>query len=393
MRQVVFAFSVFALAAPAYGQTSSDPRWGPWLGCWELHEQGVRDASEPAPEEQRQPNVDETVQPRVCVSPVPPNAAAFVTTVGTEKAFDQVVTADGLDRAVDDGECRGTQSADWSADGLRLFARAQLTCAGDPTPRRVTGLALLAPDGTWLDIQAVEVGGRENVRVRRYRRIWDEAGAAAISKPHIAAARLRLPDIKEASAKISPRAIEAALVETDAGFDLTGRDLIDLDDAGVAGSVVDVLVALSYPKHFVVERTRDNRATSGGFFSDPFFLDYGFLSPFRGAFYEPYYYTPFAYSYYGRFYNPAFFDPGNIVVSGGSAEPQPSGAGRVVNGLGYTRIREREPERGVSTAGAGSSAGSAETASSGSSSGGSVTSQGFSSGDSGGDGGRTAVPR
>jgi hypothetical protein len=397
MRQLVFALTVFILGPPAYGQTSNDPRWAPWLGCWELYEQGVYDASELDAAEQGQRSVDDPARPRVCVTPVPPNGASLVTTVGTEKAFDQVVTADGIDHTVDDGECRGTQSAQWFADGLRLFARAQLTCAGDSTPRRVTGLALLAPNGTWLDIQAVDVGGRENVRVRRYRRVLDETGVAAVSKPHIAATRLRLADIKEASTKVSPRVIEAALVETNAGFDLTGRDLIDLDDAGVAGSVVDILVALSYPDRFVVERTRDSRATGGGFFNDPFFLDYGFLSPLDGAFYAPYYYTPFAYSSYGRFYNPGFytsgfFGPGNIVV-GGSAEPQPSGDGRVVDGLGYTRIRERAPERGVATASGGGSSG-AGTASSGSSSGGSVTSQGFSSGgSSGGDGGRTAVPR
>lgn len=392
MRQLVFALTVFALGAPAYGQTSNDPRWVPWLGCWELSEQGVRDPDEPVREGQGQPSVADTARPRVCVTPVPPNGAAFVTTVGTEKAFDQVVTADGLDHTVDDGECRGTQSAEWSADGLRLFARAKVTCAGDSTPRGVTGLALLAPDGTWLDIQAVDVGGRENVRVRRYRRVLDETGAAGASKPHIAAARLRLADIKEASAKISPRAIEAALVETNAGFDLSGRDLIDLDDAGVAGSVVDILVALSYPDRFVVERTRDSRAAGGGFFTDPFFLDYGFLSPLDGAFYAPYYYTPFAYSSYGRFYNPGFFSPA-VIVADGSSEPQPSGTGRVVNGLGYTRIREREPEGGASTASGAGSVGAAGTASSGSSSGSSVSSQGFSSGGSSGDGGRTAVPR
>jgi hypothetical protein len=217
MRQLVFALTVLVLGAPAYGQSSNDPRWSSWLGCWELHEQGVRDANEPVTEEQGRASDVETVRPRVCVSPMPPNGAAFGTTVGTEKAFDQVVTADGVDRAVDDGECRGSQSAAWSADGLRLFARAQLTCAGDATPRRVTGLALLAPNGMWLDIQAVEVGGRENVRVRRYRRVLDETGAAAGSRPHITATRLRLSDIKEASAKVSPRAIEAALVQRASG--------------------------------------------------------------------------------------------------------------------------------------------------------------------------------
>jgi hypothetical protein len=408
MKHVLLSLMLLVLAVPAHGQTPNDPRWEPWLGCWELYGQGLRDADDSAIEARRDlSGSTDPAPPRVCVSPVPPNGAMFVTTVGSQKTLDQTVIANGVERAVDDGECRGTQSEEWSANGLRLFARAQLTCAGEQTPRRVTGLALLARDGSWLDVQTVEAAGRENVRVRRYRRVADEASSAADFRPRIAASRFRLADIKEASAKISPRALEAALVETNTSFDLAGRDLIDLDNAGVAGSVVDVLVALSYPDRFVVERTRDDSGNTG-VFGDPFFLDYGFLSPLDGLFYAPYYYSPFAYSYYGRLYNPGFFGP-TLIVGRGSSELQPSGTGRVVNGLGYTRIRERGPEvtpvssasatrlssgAGASTRSSGSaSSGSSSSGSGSSSSGGNVSSQGFSSGGSSGDTGRTAVPR
>jgi hypothetical protein len=36
------------------------------------------------------------------VTPVPPNGAMFLTTVGNQTALDQTVTADGVDRTVDE---------------------------------------------------------------------------------------------------------------------------------------------------------------------------------------------------------------------------------------------------------------------------------------------------
>ena len=71
----------------------------------------------------------------------------------------------------------------------------------------------------------------------------------------------RVADIKEASAKTSTRALEAALVETNAGFFLSGKDLIALDDAGVPDTVLDVIVGLTYgddPRVFLRTATRSN---------------------------------------------------------------------------------------------------------------------------------------
>ncbi len=158
---------------------------------------------------------------------------------------------------------------------------------------------------------------------------------------------------------MSARALEAALVETGSSFDLSGKDLLALQAAKVPGSVTDLIVALSYPERFVVERrARADIGASG--IDDPFFvgwafgyptwLDYGFYSPFYGP-YSPYFYSPF-YSYL-PWYNPPGYWGGDFVIigdgggsggGGGGGGIQPTGRGRVVDGLGYTRVRPREAE-------------------------------------------------
>jgi hypothetical protein len=404
---VAFALAITPVAfaqAPAPASPASEAsaarRWSPWIGCWKLvTERGARAAVDDA-------------QPQVCVTAVA-GGAKLTTTVGDTSTSEQTIVADGIDRAVDEAGCRGTQRTEWSQNGLRLFARADLTCAGDPTPRRVSGFAMLASDGTWLDLQAVEMASRDTVRVRRYRRT--DASVASRILPGRA---LGIDDIREASGKVSSTALEAAIVETDAIIPLSSRMLVDLDKAGVEDRVIDVMIAMAYPDRFVVEPSpRTDRGSLGGFFTGPF--SYGFFgAPIWSSAYglydygNPFFYSPFAYSYYGR-YNPGLYSSGGIfVVDGGggsgSTGPipiQPSGAGRVIDGLGYTRVRPRDSEpaqrtpgnatlRTNSSSGSSSPSSPAPSSSSDSSSGGSsVSSSGFSSGGGGGDTGRTAVPR
>lgn len=179
-----------------------DSRWAPWLGCWDPVQGGG--------------------SARVCVTPAGPNAVSLATTVQGQPVLEQTLAADGMAHPVTDAECRGTQRAEWSADGLRLYAHADLTC-GDQKPRTVSGLAMIAPGGAWLDIQAVTIDGQETTRVRRYRRA--PAAAATASYP---GAALTLAAVKDASSKVTPQVIEAALTETRSRFDLTSRALIDL---------------------------------------------------------------------------------------------------------------------------------------------------------------------
>jgi hypothetical protein len=408
MKAIVAGFALLLLAVPAQAQTA-DARWESWLGCWELTADNVREA---APAADRAPAGTPTLQrrgavlPRVCVTRDGPGAR-FETTVSGQAALDHTIIADATDHPLTDADCRGTQRAEWSRDGLRFFSRADLTCTDDQAPRVVSGLSMLAADGTWLDIQAIAIGSRDTVRVRRYYRA---AGEPAVSRATIAAAVLSLDDVKEASGKVAARALEAALVETSAGFDLKGRTVLDLDQAGVPDSVIDLIVALSYPQRFVVER----RSGGGGggtttFINDPFMVGWAFGYPrfYDDYYYSPYYYTPFGYRGSFGAYGDDFV---GVAVAGAAPGPQPSGAGRVVDGQGYTRIRPRESaaaDNGPSTVTRTNSASSSAPASSGSSSSGStVSSAGYSSGgssssssssssggDSGGDTGRTAQPR
>ena len=333
----------------------------------------------------------------------------------SERRIQQTIVADGVEHPISDTECRGTQRAEWSADGRKLYS-------GQISPARATkaiaecrAFRFSAPMARGLTYRrSTSAGSRPCACVitgacRRSTRIGNGLTHAS---------PLTLDDVKEAAAKVSARTLEAALVETGSSFDLSGKDLLSLQDAKVPGSVTDLIVALSYPKRFVVERTAHADTTPmAPLVDDPFFVgwafgypmwsDFGFYSPLYGP-YSPYFYSPF-YSYLPWYY-PRYVRqylhvasvtaPDRAEEAASVANRDRSGAGRAVDGLGYTRVRPREAEptaavrrghhpgrwllqvdrlrRGPSSSGGG---------------GGSVSSSGFSSGGSGGDGGRTAQPR
>jgi hypothetical protein len=380
-----------------------DPRWVPWLGCWQLVDESVRQT---ATADSVRSNRDET---RVCVGPA--NEAAGVTlstSIENQSVLEQTIVADGAQHPVDEAGCRGAQRADWSRTGERLFSQAELTCT-DEGPRKVSGLATVI-DGTWVDIQAIEIAGREHIRVRRFRRSADQAGAGAAPAlrgasiaPHPGAGRFTLGDVKEASARLSARVVEAALVETAASFDLNSKALIDLDEAAVPDSVIDLMVALSYPSRFVVNRTSPQTTSasigSGAFGAYSLTADDVFwYSP-----YMPYYYSPFGYAYWAGYGVPYYAMTGFVTFDPTQpASAESTGSARLLNGIGYTQVRARGPEPAQGSGGSGGSSGQGSSDSGGSTrsqsapsdgSSGGTSSGGYSSGGSSTDTGRTAEPR
>jgi len=315
---------------------------------------------------------------------------------------------------VTDDECSGTQRIEWSKNGLRLFSSAEISCKNDEGQRRVSGFSLIAPNGDWVDIQTVSIGGRDTVRVKRYYRAADSPRS---NRPTVVSARLTLDEVVEASAKVSSAALEAALVESNAGFDLTAKKVQELDSAGVSERVIDLIVALSYPDKFVIQRMA--QASPGGqttYARDPFLIGFGspyYYDPFYYG--SPYYYEPFGYRGYGAIAFVPIYD--NAPGSGGPGTPvgSASGLGRVVNGQGYTRVVPRDsstntPTNTARTASAsgttssapsgdsgssssGSSSSSSGSSSSGSSGGGNTSPAGSTRGGGSSDSGRTATPR
>ena len=411
MTLMSWCFLGVASAAPvgaSFGQpvVPADSPWLPWLGCWQLVEETVPRAGQPGGMSRF---ADRVV---VCLTP---SAAASgrveVTTIADgELVLVETLLADGAQHPVEETACTGWRRSTWSGDRARLFARAKLACDEQET-RRVSGVGLMTNSTTWLDIQLVNSGRRGEVTVRRYRRASEsttvDAGAtplpADVLDRALAAARLvstaelSVNDVIEAGAAVDSAVVEAMLVETRASFALDRRTLIRLDDSGVPAEVIDLMVALSFPDEFVVERPPARTAASfgggGGGFVDPF-------SPYGFDRWYPYYASPFGYYYGWSPYNSLYYlgPAASFVivpdaVDGGSA-------GRAYSGRGYSQIGVREQTtdrraqqrtvRGGTTGTTAGARGGGSAGTSGSSGGGQATPGGYTRG---GSSGRTARPR
>ena len=395
--------------ASAEGQlevTAHSP-WLPWLGCWHLVEETVARAEQP-----RDTNGfrDRVV---VCLTPstAPPGGVEVTTLANGEPVLATTLLADGAQHPVEETACTGWRQNTWSSDAARLFARVELTCDGEET-RRVSGVGLMTSSTTWLDIQLVTSRGRGEVTVRRYRRATEsttvDAGATPLPADMLdrarAAARLAstrelsINDVIEAYVAVDPTVVEALLIETRASFVLDRRALIQLDDSGVRGRVIDLMVALSFPDEFVVDRQVDRTAASyggGGGFADSF-------SPFGYGYNQwyPYWASPFGYYYGWSPYSSLYYHgpAASYAIVPGAADER--SAGRAYQGRGYSQIgRAPTPRRAqrrggsrtgsTSTAAARGSGGGSNSGASGGG-GGQASPSGYSRG---GSTGRTATPR
>jgi hypothetical protein len=396
-RIAILAAVLVATAGAAFAQQTApaDARWQPWIGCWQLLDEHVRNhadlTSEPVSAASAPARLERSgANTRVCVTPAG-QGVSLTTMIGDQRVLEDSIVADGVNHPMMDSECRGAKRSEWSRTGYRLYTTAEITCA-DQAPRKVSGLTMMMTGPTWVDIQLIDIEGRKNIRVRRFTRATPVArGAAPFSGEH----SWSVADVKEASARLMPEAVQAALVELGTGFNLKSKQLTELADAGVATNVIDLMIALSYPKHFVVERSVSSGGGAPYSFGGSGYGDYLGMWPWiADAMFWPSYYSPFAYRYWG-YYDPYYVpNSGYVVIEppGGGSTPVASGTGRVVDGRGYTRVSTRESQP-VSRDGSSGGSGNWSTGSSNSSGGGSVTSGGYSSGGGGDSGGRTAVSR
>ena len=427
MKKITFFFALILSAGSAFAQPGApaartlgggleeppvDPRFAGWLGCWRLNDDLSGTGA------------------RMCITPEK-DGVRLQTVVGTNKGIDEHVIPDGVSRPITDPECKGNELAEWSKDGARIFRTTNVTCGKEPA-RTIKTVAFLAPGPAWVYVQHV-IGdsAAASVRVQRYRRAVNQnladgsrapqPDASAAARATVEQTRWSVEDVIEASDKLPVAAIQAALTELHHGFDLNKKTLIALDEGGVNDSVIDLMVALTYPKKFIVERTGGGSApmgisTGSGWF-DPF-LSAEYASPLMNC-YTPYgygyrsyysmcgpgaYYGSFGYNYYGYGYPSYPYYPGGGWVPIGVTPPivgppvTPQPEGRAVNGHGYTQIRDRQPEPSprINSSGNGSGwGGGGSGVSSGGYSSGSSSSGSSGGGSSGGgdSGARVAVPK
>jgi hypothetical protein len=413
MKNQILTFTFAAIAGLSMTQSAAaqvNPRLESWLGCWRLEDDLAGTGA------------------RMCITPEK-DGVRLQTLVGTHRGTDEIVIPDGVARPIVDSECKGTELAEWSRDGQRVFRTTEVTCKNE-TPRTIKGVAFLAAGPTWINVQHVSGQGTANVRVQRYRRSANQNLADGTRAPQPKAAALAdaawsIEDVIEASQKLPAEALQGALADVRQKFDVSRKTLIAMDDAGVPDSVIDLMVALTFPQRFVVERRASSApvgVSTGMGWYDPFMMSpftspaYGncFTTAGRYYGYRSYYdlcgmynyaYNYYPYNYYGLYDNYYGGTGGWVATNPGPDAPTTSsGRGRVVNGQGYTQIRERTPEPSVprtSSRGDGSASGWSGGGSSGN---GGVSSSGYSSGSSSGassgggssssgGGERTAVPR
>ncbi len=361
---------VALVLAPRLAQAqNTDSRWLPWLGCWEPTSGEVAD------------NV------MVCVRPAAStNGVDIVTLSNGETASTRTLVGDGQRHQLSDAGCTGWQSADFSSDGRRAFLRSDLTCEGGAR-RTASAVMSITDSGEWLDAQSLGSGKQRLPRVMHYRLAPEsaarEAGftlpadraVAASDARLMAGGDLTLADVKEAASHVDSETLQAFLIERNQPFDVNAARLDDLSQAGVSSDVINVLVALSYPEHFHIDRDamhnavqpvepqqRDRRADRYGY--DAFGWGYGrsgygcYDAWYSG--WSPYcgYGNGYGYGYGGGFglgyYNPYWYGyAGSPIIIVGNNGDNSAPSGRAVNGRGYTR------------GGSGSSSGTAHGTSSG----------------------------
>ena len=365
------AMLVAVSAAPMAAQ-EMDGRWMAFVGCWEpvseVSEDGI-----------------------LCVQFADDGVEAY-TMLDGEVATSDLMVADGSRQESSAEGCEGWESAEFSADGRRVFTRSEFVCGGE-VRRTATGVMSLIEPTEWIDVRSVDVDGEAVAWVQRYRLVGPSRMAEegvddftqdigmALRASRIAAARtVELEHVREAATKIDDKAVEAWVAARGDRFDVDADALIELADAGVSASVIDVVVAVSFPMHFAIDEGRSGAVRSGAvrqiagggigirrgygfggrsFFWDPFY--YGYSS----------YYSPYSYGrgFYGSPYG-GYYSPTTVVVD------RRDTGGRVYNGRGYRQ---------------GGSTGSASSGPSRvSGSGGSASSGGSSSGSGGS---RSAKPR
>jgi hypothetical protein len=355
---LVASILVAAAAAATAQQPQHDPRWEAWYGCWMAAEGAAQSPTGRAP--------------TVCV--IPAGGGVDVATVldTTVVARDHIEVLAERHPVSREG-CTGWETASWSSQGDRLYRRSEYTCPGD-VKRTTSDVFAMTPSWEWLDVQGLALRGSTGVRVLRYHNAVVPAVpeiatalAAHLAEISMARAAAALPpgtsDVIEASRAADPSVVEAWLAEEGEGFPLTGKQLLALSDSGVPGPVIDVMVAMTYPKVFTVAAPSARGGFNGAEASPrapapdtmyanrpPYYGSglYGPPSPWGWDYYSPWswslygYYSPYFYSPYGQFspyayggYGGYYYGGGTVVVVSGGGNDVPQPHGQYVKGHGY----------------------------------------------------------
>jgi hypothetical protein len=351
---IVFMFSIpWATNALASGRSGTvgienlDTRWLPWIGSWRL----VSGTEETTDSALKDPYL-------LTTSPGDSENAIIMKGYRSEQVlFEEKIEADGFRRPKKEENCSGWQAYGWSNTGKRLLFQGESDCTGD-FHQAVSGMSFIDGDGDWLDIQLLQSEKEKTITVRRYRNIdtdtiapgrtsADPARIARVS----AGTGFSIGEIIELSDKVDSAVLEAALAEMHKPFPINSKQILRLADSGVPTRIVDLMVALSFPDEFVVEKATISRIQKftprhlPSYFR-PYDRCWPCYHPMFPWHWSMSYYSLYDWWYLDRYYWPGWYHsswwyPG--YAGGGYGVD----TGRLVEGQGYTRVY---PDNGSSPA-------------------------------------------
>ncbi len=332
----ILGFGIVAVLASAHAvhAQTAHPWWQPYLGCWA--------PAEPDP-----------ADPVLCFRAAG-QGVELSTVVDGEVTSTDTLVADGVERTETVEGCTGSRSVEFSSDGRRVFTRSRITCDGQT--RSSSGLMAFISPEAWVDARSIEIAGEPLALLQEYRPVgleWfaehgiqDPASAdrrSVLAMRQWASQPIGIGDVQEALSRVAPDAVEIWVAVQPAAYGLDGRTIVRLAESGMPPSVIDVMVAVSYPERFsltvqgvvtepepqpqVVRYSVRHRPV----FRSPFFDPYFVWGSYRyNVFGYPVYYP---YPVYGPVWYPSrrVYSRPVIVV-----EPRPPASrGRMVNDRGY----------------------------------------------------------
>ena len=312
-----------------------DNHWLPWIGSWRLVSSTINSIGPPLKEE-------------YLLTIRPDKEGNFITMESTRDKtvmYEEKIETDGLRHPLNEDGCTGWYSYSWSETGNRLLFNGESSCVGDLS-QKISGISIIDTVGDYVDIKLLKSGDEKAITVHRYQHVDSDLNTPAaliLSKAYnarISAGKgFSLDEVIELSSKVEPEVLETALVEMHNPFPVNSKQLIRLSDAKVPSKIVDLVVALSFPEKFTVEK-----ATLSWVKTSPSFMAPQYLLPI-----SPWYWTPFAcllhdhryydwdWDWYLDWYLQSWWYPyeyGYINYGGGAGTDN---NGKLVSGQGYTR--------------------------------------------------------
>ena len=241
---IVLASAVVALSPTGAqsGKSSLDPRWTPWLGCWQTDSTPRGDSGGATK----------------CVAPLKGSSGVQeITVVDGHVTERRHFSADGRPAVFDENGCKGTQTAEWASNGRRVYIRSTYTCNATLAGASSELLAFTS-NGDWLETKTIKAGHGSIEHVDRWRDAPVPRGlpsevASTLQSPRLATTTARasaseplsVGDVLDALQRVDSTTVRAWIASSGQRFNLSGDELATLVRANVPRPILQAMVAWS----------------------------------------------------------------------------------------------------------------------------------------------------